>query len=80
MVIEIAQKLGSPTLAIALATVFEETKKAKIPTEYNHQNSSLLIVPKSYQRRLFPVRHQLSNGYRRLRSAIIRRLYHLHNA
>lgn len=80
IIIEMAQKLGFPTLAIALATVFEETHQAKIPVEYNHQNSSLLIVPKSYQRRLFPVRHQLSNGYRRLRSTIIRRLGHLHNA
>lgn len=78
LMVEMAEKLGFPTLAIELARVFKETASAEIPMELRNQSdreSSFLLVPKSYQRRLSVVlRHWLINGPRHLRSAIVSRL------
>lgn len=80
LMVEMAQKLGFPTLAIELARVFKETASDEIPVELcnpSDKNSSFLIAPKSYQRRLEVVlRHWLINGPRHLRSAIVCRLSH----
>ena len=79
IVVEIAQKLGFPTLAAELARVFEETAVAEIPRELcNHkQNSSFVIAPQSYQKRWSIVlRHWLTGKAGYLRSTIVRRLPH----
>lgn len=55
ILVEMAQKLGHPTLAAELESAFREILHAEIPAELRSQGNwqrSFVIVPKSYQRRL----------------------------
>lgn len=80
LMIKMAEKLGFPTLAIQLTKVFEESASAEIHIELcsqSDQNSSFLLVPKLYQRRLSVVlRHWLVSGPHFLKAAIIRKIRH----
>lgn len=84
LMVEMAEKLGFPTLAGELARVLRETALAEIPMELRYhcgENSSFLIAPSSYQRRLeVAFYHWLVSGLRYLRSAIVRRLRYLRSA
>lgn len=80
LMVEMAEKLGFPTLAIELARVFKETASGEIPIELRNQtnqNSSFLIVPKSYQRLYAVLHHWLISGPRYLLYAVVRKLSHL---
>ncbi|NJK51498.1 HD domain-containing protein [Candidatus Gracilibacteria bacterium] len=55
LIVEIAEKLGYPTLAVELANAFRETTTAQIPPELCNPTEhyrSALIPPNSYQRKL----------------------------
>lgn len=74
LMVGMAEKLGFPALTIELLRVFSETALAKIPLELRNQsgqNSSFVLAPNSYQKRLkVAFYHWLVNGLRHLRSAI----------
>ena len=77
LMVEMAEELGFPTLAIELARVFKETASGEIPIELRNQtnqNSSFLIVPKSYQRLYAVLHHWLISGPRYLLYAIVSKL------
>jgi (p)ppGpp synthase/HD superfamily hydrolase len=53
IMVEIADKLGFPTLATQLAQAFREIESSEVPSELRVPNAgSLVIVPKSCRRRL----------------------------
>ncbi|NJM70115.1 MAG: HD domain-containing protein [Scytonema sp. RU_4_4] len=79
--VEMAEKLGFPTLAVELATVFKETALAEIPVELRNQSShsaSFFLVPNSYRKRLsVAFSHWLVSKLHHLSSAIVHKLRHL---
>ncbi|MFB2935693.1 DUF6817 domain-containing protein [Aerosakkonemataceae cyanobacterium BLCC-F154] len=55
LMVEMAEKLGFPSLAKQLATVFQQTTLAEIPNELRNQsgeNVSFTIAPNSYRKKL----------------------------
>ena len=84
IIVDIAEKLGFPTLSVELARVFRETASNKIPLELRNssaQNSSFLLAPKSYQKRLSVVlHHRFIKEYSHLLHTIVRKLGHLRSA
>lgn len=55
LIVEIAEKLGYPTLAVELANAFTETTLTQIPSQLcnpTEQYRSALVPPNSYQRKL----------------------------
>lgn len=72
--VEIAQILGFPSLAAELKTVFDEVSFTTIPpmlANITDHSSSYLLPPKTHQKRFSVF---LSDGIRRLRGGIARRL------
>jgi hypothetical protein len=74
IIVDMANKLGFPTLAAELARVFRETMSGKIPLELHsksNQNCAYLVPPRSYQKRLSAAFYQEAvPGLGRLRSTI----------
>jgi (p)ppGpp synthase/HD superfamily hydrolase len=72
--VEMAEKLGFPTLAKQLITALQETSLAEIPSELRNQsgqNVSFVIAPHSYRKKLSLVFYPwLFGKLRRLRSVI----------
>lgn len=91
LMIEMAEKLGFPTLAVELTRVLRETASTEIPAELrSRRRGVILLSPRSYRRRLWVVlRPELSRGLPRLRSTfgvrkrfsqLIHRISRLHSA
>ena len=78
LMVEMAEKLGFPTLAKQLATTFQETTVAEIPSELRNrsgQNISFVIAPNSYQKKVSLVFYSwVFSKLRRLKSVIRHRL------
>lgn len=76
LMVEMAEKLGYPTLAKQLETTFQEATLAEISSELRNQsgqNVSFVIAPNSYQKKLTLVLHsKVFSKLRRLKSAIRR--------
>lgn len=76
-IVEMAEKLGFPNLAIQLAEAFKESASAEISSELcntNDQDVSFRLAPKSYQKSLsLTFRNWLIYKPRRLVSAIVRK-------
>jgi (p)ppGpp synthase/HD superfamily hydrolase len=81
IMVEMAEKLGFPTLAAELARVFRETILAETPAELLNEVSRsrpLVIAPKSYRRRLSVAFHQeFIRGFCYFRRELHQRLHHL---
>lgn len=70
LVVEIAEKLGFPSLAVELKTMYKETATAKIPLELrNHggQKSTLLLVPHGKKQLLGALKNIIVRNLGRLR-------------
>lgn len=80
ILVEMAQKLGFPTLAADLKKAFKETISAEIPVEFHNKSVrsySFVIPPKSYSKRLSitlyqKFEHQAHSLRRQLVSALSR--------
>jgi (p)ppGpp synthase/HD superfamily hydrolase len=62
LMVDMAHKLGFPTLAIALDKLLKETAVAQIPVKLDDlldRSSAFFIVPKSYKKRVSVVLHYL---------------------
>lgn len=74
VIVDMADKLGFPTLAVELDRVFREIVSGKIPLELHStrdQNRAYLVPPRSYQKRLSAAFYQEAvPGLDRLRSTI----------
>lgn len=68
--LKIAENLGVSTLAAELTQVFRESTSTEIPRQLHHSsNSSFVVPPNSYHRRLSVIfRRKLAHSVRRLRS------------
>lgn len=84
LMVDMADKLGFPTLAAELSEVLRETAGSEIPVELSNrsgQKSSFLILPISYQKPLLAILYRrLAIKLRRFPSAIVRRLGYLSSA
>ncbi|MBE9034930.1 DUF6817 domain-containing protein [aff. Roholtiella sp. LEGE 12411] len=82
--VEMAEKLGFPTLAVELARVFKETALSEISVELHNpsgHDASFVFVPNSYRKRLSIVfYHWFNRKSRYLSSVIIRPLGYLTSA
>lgn len=83
LIVEMAQKLGFPALAVQLENSFKEVSSSEIPEELcnqNRQDVSFRIAPKSYQKRLLLTFCRLLNKPLRLPAAIFRKFRNLGSA